>query len=141
MLKNKELLEIQNSSSSVVVGLIFLADYFFDGNMYSRFPDTYQWMRFASTLLWGVIYISAGLLHLTALYTYQKELRRNILLAKSGLWIFLATCVVSADRYAASGWIYYIFAIAAVICYFRAPHPNTTNNSDVPHNTTLLPSL
>lgn len=119
MPKNRVLLEAQNSILSTTVGIIFLADYFFEGNLYTRFPDTYRFMKFIPTIMWGLIYTGAGVAHLYTLYYKHAMLRKNILLVKAGLWVFLGSCVVYGGVYAASGWFYFIFAFFAVTCFFK----------------------
>lgn len=126
MIRNKELLEIQNSVLSITVGMVFIADYFFHGNLYDRFPDTYRFMKFLPSIAWGIAYSLAGGIHLTTLLTAKAErLRKEILLVKSGLWFFLGWCVVYADVFAASGWLYFIFAFFALVSFIRFQHPRS----------------
>jgi hypothetical protein len=130
MPKNRILLEAQNSILSITVGVIFLLDFMFDGNLYTRFPDTYRFMKFLPSFAWGVIYAGAGFIHLYSLIWPRLWLRKNILLVKTGLWTFLGFCVVYADVYAASGWFYFIFAGFAVGMFFKNK-PETPSCYDV----------
>lgn len=107
------LLEIQNSSASLVVGLLFIADTLFGGNLYGRFPDTYRYMEWLPSWGWGMIYSAAGMLHLLAVTFGFRSIRKQVLWIKGGLWIFIAMCVLIGDAFAASGWIYLIFALFA----------------------------
>lgn len=117
------LLETQNSTLAITTGLVFLADYVFDGSLYTRFPDTYRFMQFWPTFIWGFIYILAGCIHLYTLARHKQEMRKTILLIKSALWVFLGVCVVTGDLYAASGWFYFIFATFAIISYWKIRWP------------------
>jgi hypothetical protein len=114
--RERQVIEIQNSSLCLVVGIVFLLD---GDSLYSRFPDTYRYMEWLPSAVWGAIYTLAGVAHLAALYFGWRMLRKHILLVKCGLWVFLAYCVVSGDPAAVSGYFYVIFAFVAMRAFFR----------------------
>lgn len=119
MPRNRYLLEAQNSILACVVGLVFIADYYFDGSLYTRFPDTYRYMKFIPSLVWGAVYLSLGMAHLLALTSRYEFARKQVLLIKSGAWVFLSISVIHGDVFAASGWCYFVFAVFAVISFWK----------------------
>jgi hypothetical protein len=124
MPKNRVLLEMQNSVASSTVGLVFIANDLFGGNLYTRFPDTYRYMEqiygvALPAYFWGVIYLAAGITHLVALKLDARTLRKQILWIKSGLWLFLGLCVINGDLYAWAGWVSLLFGIFAATCFLK----------------------
>lgn len=139
MARNRNLLEVQNSSASLVVGLVFIANSLFHGNLYDRFPDTYRFMAFWPSWKWGIVYATFGVIHMLTLYFHKRTLRKSILLIKAGAWIFLGICVVYGDVFASSGWLYFIFATFAAISFLKTPkYEDSHYDISVPPN---APSL
>lgn len=113
----------------MTVGLVFFADAIFDGNLYTRFPDTYKFMRFLPSAVWGAIYFCAGTTHLLSLRMTDIWVRKHILLLKIGLWIFLAGCVLYGDVYGFVGWLYIVFAVFGFISFLKLRNVSETNLS------------
>ena len=113
------LVEAQNSICAIIVGFVFLANTILDGNLYGRFPNTYRYMEHMPSWFWAIIFITLGTIHLIALSKNSRYWRKEILIVKAGMWIFLSICVLTGDSYAASGWIYIIFAVIATRSYLR----------------------
>lgn len=113
-------IETQNSMLSVILGLCFIfTDLFNVSTLYERYPDTYKYMEWAPAWIWGVIYSSAGVLHLIALYSRLDWHRKHIVLIKSGLWLFISLCVLQADVFSPSGWCYLVFSYSAIMVFLR----------------------
>lgn len=112
-------LETQNATASIVVGLTFIANSIGQANLYTRYPDIYKYMEWAPSWTWGVVYIAAGVLHLLTMYTDVHWYRKHVVLAKAGLWLFLALCVLQAEPYAPAGWVFLIFAYSAAMVFLR----------------------
>ena len=109
-------LEVQNSTLSIVAGLVFFCN---GSRLYDRFPDTYRNIEFAPAEMWGAVYFAAGVMHLLCLYTGLKYLRKQVLIIKAGLWVFLGVCVMLSDRYTLAGYVFLILATAAFFSFLR----------------------
>lgn len=112
-------LETQNATASIVVGLTFIATSIWRTDLYVQYAEFFKYMAWVPTWTWGVAYVTAGVLHLLAIYTGLSWYRKQIVLAKAGLWLFLALCVLQAEPYAATGWIFLVFAYSAVMVFLR----------------------
>lgn len=111
------LVELQNSTLSIVVGVVFIANSLFGGHLYERFPDTYRYMQFVPAYVWGILYAGLGVAHLLSLLIGWKWTRKHVLLVKGSAWIFLGVVVLQADVYAASGYLYLVFAVSAFLAF------------------------
>ncbi len=78
---NRNLLEVQNSILSIVVGIWFFI-YPYD---YLAYPGTFRYLAILYAYIWTIIYLSFGTIHLLCLFTRFKRLRKDIMLIKSGL--------------------------------------------------------
>lgn len=132
------LLETQNSILSMFVGLCFiLGDFFGNVKMYDRHPDIYVYMEWAPAWIWGTLYLSAGVLHLIALYSKWQWHRKHVILAKVCLWCFIGLCVLQAEFFAPSGWCYLVFSFSAIVAFqrMRLMKEGPTKNADaLEHN-------
>jgi hypothetical protein len=61
---DRHIIEVQNASLMIVVGAVFLLEH---GNLYNRFPDTYEFMEWLPAWVWGTVFLIAGFVHLVAL--------------------------------------------------------------------------
>jgi hypothetical protein len=116
LIEDRYALEMQNASMAIIVGFVFLLD---TVHLYHRYPDTYKYMEFFPAWVWGFLYFSVGAFHIICLFTGFRYLRKQVLLAKSALWVFIATCVIAADAWAVSGYFYLLFAFFAFRGFLR----------------------
>lgn len=114
---DRHTIDIQNSVCSIIVGIIFLVN---NGRLYDRNPAAWQMFEVLPEVVWGALYAGTGIIHLLCLKRNYHTLRKYILLAKAGLWIFLGTALYSGvGWWAPAVWIYYVFALVAFRGYFK----------------------
>lgn len=125
--KDGRAVELQNSVASIIVGIVFFADQIMQGGLEARYPQMYNWLAFFPLWVWGTIYICAGVIHIYAVVEDRRWLRKQILLIKGTLWVFLGLVVLQGEIYATSGYCYLLFALSALFAFLSIP-----NNEDVP---------
>lgn len=121
--------EMQNSIASIMVGCVFFANQIFSGGLETRYEKLYQWLGFLPLWVWGAIFLLAGVIHLSTLFNDKRWLRKQILLIKGSLWVFLGLTVLQGEIFATSGYIYLLFASSALFAFF-----SISTKKDVPAN-------
>lgn len=114
---DEHMLEIQNSTCSIIVGLVILVG---GDRLYARNPQAWQMFEVLPMVVWGLLYLGAGFAHLIFLKLDLQTCRKWVLLLKATLWVFLGTALaVGVSWIVPAVYIYYVFALIAFRGYFK----------------------
>jgi hypothetical protein len=112
-------LEAQNSLASIAAGVVFFFNGYASGSFYAGNEHLYAGMGFLPLCTWATFYAGAGLLHLAAVTFHWHRTRKNVLLVKSVLWLFLAVLFVQDDPLSLAPWFCFLFCLSALFAYLK----------------------
>lgn len=113
-IKDDYALEFQNASIKLVVGflLFIIGPYIFP-----KYGDVYRYLNFFDARVWGLIFVTIGVVHIYALFNKKHSLRKNILLVAGVLWLWFGMLIFIGTSISFMPYIAAVFCFSSFRCY------------------------